>query len=608
MNQRFIERIKKFLSNKILNNDLFVSIISNICTSYLTPMHYKFSLPHPQTHYLHIDFTVDVTGEDFIDVKLPSWRPGRYELGNFAKNVQQWKPVDESGNELAFKKVSKDCWRVQTKNVKQLKVSYTYYANQLDAGACYADASQVYINPVHCCLYVDEKVNEKCSIEFSVDKNYLVGTSLKQVSPLKYEAISFDELVDSPCICSPTLQHLQYEVDKIPFHVWIQGDCNADEKKLIADFKNFTEVQLKTMQTFPFEQYHFLIQATPHSFYHGVEHLKNTVLAIGPAISLNRKDLYNELLGVASHELFHAWNIKTIRPVEMQPYDLTKENYAETGYVYEGVTTYYGDLFLKRSGFFTEEEYLNEISIRINKHLNNEGRFNHSVAQSSFDTWLDGYVPGVPGRKISIYDEGSLISLMLDFLIRKYSDQKFSLDDVMKKMYDDLGKKGIGYSANDYQKIAEGFAGRSLEDFFSNYLNKATSYESLFKEVITFAGLELVETKSSKTTERMLGMIIEDANALPKIVNIAKNSPAFAAGLSIGDELISINGHKADKRTHDLFSLFTGQDIELDIFSQLKKKTVRLKLGDKNYFSAYSVRKTEKPSTGQVEFYKNWLH
>lgn len=570
-------------------------------------MHYTFSLPHPQTHYLHIGFTVEVNGEEFTDVKLPVWRPGRYELGNFAKNIQQWKPFDEKGNELAFKKISKDCWRVQTKNVKQLKVSYTYYANQLDAGACYADSTQLYINPVHCCLYVDDKTKEKCTIEFAVDKSYEVATSLKQTSPLKYEAIHFDELVDSPCICSPTLQHLQYEVGGTPFHIWIQGDYKADEKKLIADFKNFTQVQLRTMQTFPFDQYHFLIQATPHSFYHGVEHLKNTVLAIGPAISLNRKDLYNELLGVASHELFHAWNIKTIRPIEMQPYNLSKENYAETGYVYEGVTTYYGDLFLKRSGFFTDDEYLNEVSIRINKHLNNAGRFNHSVAQSGFDTWLDGYVPGVPGRKTSIYDEGSLISLMLDFLIRKYSVNKFSLDDVMRKMYDDIGKKGKGYRASDYQKIAEEFAGKSMEDFFSNYVNKAVSYKSLFEEVIGFAGLELVETKSSKTTEKMSGMMVEDANALPKIVNIAKDSPAYNAGLSVGDELISINGHKADKRTQELFLLFAGQDVELDIFSQLKKKTVRLKSGDKNYFSTYSVKRTEKPSTVQTEFYKNWL-
>ncbi len=570
-------------------------------------MHYKFSLPNPGSHYIHIEFAIDVTDKEFTFVKLPAWRPGRYELGNFAKNIQHFKPYDETGNELAFNKTTKDCWQVETKNSKQLIIKYKYFANQLDAGACYADATQLYINPVHCCVYVDNKSNEKCVLEFQVDKSFKVATSLRKTASLTFEAINFNELVDSPCICSPSLKHLQYESGNVAFHIWIQGDFIPEENKLVNDFRSFTDVQLSAMGSFPFDEYHFLIQATPHAFYHGVEHLKNTVLAIGPAVSLHRKDLYNELLGVASHELFHAWNIKTIRPVEMMPYDYTKENYAETGYVYEGITTYYGDLFLKQCGFFTDAEYLNEISIRINKHLNNEGRFNHSVAQSSFDTWLDGYVPGVPGRKTSIYDEGSLIALMLDFLIRKDSSLKYSLDDVMKKLYEDFGKTGIGYSSVDFQSVAEFFMGRSLKDFFEGIVYKAVSYRSLFEELISFAGLSLEERFSPKMNERFLGFVLEEAPALPKVLSIATTSPAFETGLSLGDELISVNGYKADRRLDDILKLNKKEVIEVDVFSQQKQKTLQMRRGDKSYFSIYSIKNYEKKSAEQEKFYNSWL-
>ena len=131
--------------------------------------------------------------------------------------------------------------------------------------------------------------------------------------------------------------------------------------------------------------------------------------------------VYPDLLGVSSHELYHTWNVKAIRPIELFPYDFTKENYSELGYLCEGVTTYMGDLFLFKSNVFSEEEYFNELNQQLQKHFDNPGRFNYSVAASSFDTWLDGYVPGVPNRKVSIYTEGCLIALVCDLMIIHHS-------------------------------------------------------------------------------------------------------------------------------------------------------------------------------------------
>ena len=231
--------------------------------------------------------------------------------------------------------------------------------------------------------------------------------------------------------------------------------------------KAFTIDQLKMMGSFPFDAYHFLVQVLPYSFYHGVEHLKSTVLGIGPGYDLMRNNIYIDFVGVASHELFHAWNIKTIRPAEMMPYNYKTENYSRLGFVYEGVTTYYGDLILARCGVYNTEQFFKELNVRIQKHFDNPGRQNLSVADSSFDTWLDGYTPGVPGRKTSIYDEGCITALMTDLIIRKKTNSKSSLDDVMRTLYEDFGKKNIGYAEHDYFSIVDFIAKDSMADFYS---------------------------------------------------------------------------------------------------------------------------------------------
>ncbi|MFM8950282.1 MAG: M61 family peptidase, partial [Bacteroidota bacterium] len=376
----------------------------------------------------------------------PSWRPGRYELGNFAKNIRQFKPFSMDGNLLEFKKISKDRWLVFGIAGSSIKVRYEYYANQPDAGACFVDHEQLYINPIHCCFFIPGREREACEVVLDIPNDWKTATGLMMVDDRVFHASDFNNLVDSPFIASSQLQHGSYTLDGVQFHIWFNGDCSPDWSRIIPDFEAFSQVQLDMMEHFPCRDFHFLIQMLPYRFYHGVEHLNSTVLALGPGSELMTEGIYKELLGVASHELFHCWNVKSIRPIEMMPYDYTKENYSSSGYVYEGVTTYYGDLFLGRSGFFSLDAMLAEFSVRLQKHMDNPGRTNHSVAASSFDTWLDGYVQGVPGRKVSIYDEGCLIAWILDFMIRSSKQNQKSLDDVMHVLYRDYALKGVGYS------------------------------------------------------------------------------------------------------------------------------------------------------------------
>jgi len=257
-------------------------------------------------------------------------------------------------------------------------------------------------------------------------------------------------------------------------------------------------------------------------------------------------------------------------------------------------------------GYFSEEEYFNELNIRINKHLSNEGRFNYSVAQSSFDTWLDGYVTGIPGRKTSIYDEGSLVSLILDFLIRKYSDGKNSLDDVFVELYNAFGKKKIGYTSADYLRIASEKAGRSLETFFNDIVYNACSYQSLLEEVLLFAGLALEEIPSKKYAEGYFGFKTNDSAAIPEVMNVATGSPAFENGLAVGDLIIGVNGWKADKNYNVHINQIEGHQTSFLISRGSRIKTIEMMPTVKNYFSTWKVKHISEKNSAQEQFFNQW--
>ncbi|MBK8363727.1 MAG: M61 family metallopeptidase [Bacteroidetes bacterium] len=505
---------------------------------------YKLSAAHPISHFVEIEMHVsDIDGDEVV-FQLPSWRPGRYEIANFAKNIRKWKAVNKKNEALAFRKLNKDSWSVSTDGAKELIVKYEYYCAQLDAGACWVDDEQIYINPVHCFLFIHDRIHEECIVELSLPANYRIATSLQKSGERILLAEDYDELVDSPFIASSTLQVKSYEASGINFSIAIQGDTQPDWPRILADFKAFSEKQIEIMGSFPVEDYIFLVQILPNRFYHGVEHLRSTVLALGPGSQLMNESLYTDFIGVASHELFHAWNIKTIRPIEMMPYDYTKENYSRLGYVYEGVTTYYGDQILARADVYTIDQYFVEVNLRLQKHFDNPGRLNMAVADSSFDTWLDGYVPGVPGRKTSIYDEGSLTAMMTDLLIRKNTDHKASLDTVMVNLYNDFGKKMRGYTDHDYISLVSHCAGVSLADFFIDFVYGTEDDTEILQETLNYAGLLLHQIPSEEESERYFGFKISADSRITKVTAVYPDSPAFTAGLGKDDEIVAVNERK----------------------------------------------------------------
>lgn len=578
-------------------------------------MNYKLFYTNPGRHFIDIECTIENISLPQIEIQLPSWRPGRYELGNFAKNIQYFKVYNTKGEVLSFKKNSKDCWLVNTGGASVIKVMYNYYAAELNAGSTWLDDKQLYVNPVNCLLYCEQKLDEPCHIEITVPGNYSMAGALNVLETIQntnqktFKAIAEDyhALVDTPFICSSSLQHNMFVLDGVEFNIWFQGECKPDWAKIIGDFFIFINEQFVLFKTFPSERFHFLIQVLPYQFYHGVEHSESTVIAIGPSYNLMRKELYDELLGVSSHELFHAWNVKNIRPKEMLPYKYERENYATTGYIYEGVTTYYGDLMLYRSGIFSDADYFKTLTQQIQKHLDNHGRFNYSVAQSSFDTWLDGYVPGIPHRKVSIYTEGCLLAFMADALIRKQTANSKSLDDVMLALYNDFGKNKIGYTAHDYQTIIENITGQNWNSFFYNHVEGTQSFYPMFTECLKYFGLELSIVASKKPYESFLGFKTIDQNNETIVSNIHPESPAEIAGLCLKDKIVGVNGFEVKNNLNEWCNYFWREAFVLNVITEGKTREIRMEPSKTMFYKTYWIMKSDDTSTEQAENYNRWI-
>ncbi len=573
-------------------------------------MHYIFSTEEASSHFIRIDVQVkEVKGNELL-LQLPAWRPGRYELGNFARNIRKFEAATDTGAALPWKKLSKDKWCIQTLGAKAINISYYYYAAEINAGSSYIDEQQLYVNPVNCCMYVPERMEEIHTIELKVPADYKLAGAVKLTAPWLIEAKNFDTLADTPFVASGNIQTLSYTAGGISFTIHFIGECHPQQEKVIKDFSRFSQEVIAFYPESPITKYQFIVQVLPFPFYHGVEHLESTVLALGPGHELMNGDLYNELLGVACHELFHTWNIKSIRPVEMLPYDFTKENYARTGFVYEGITTYYGDKLLLTSGVYSEAIYFETLEQRLNKHFHNYGRFNLSLADASFDTWIDGYVPGVPYRKVSIYDEGNLIAFLLDIAILKSTHHQKSLRDLMCVLWTEFYKKGKGYTENDIQSIVHHLSGKSFDDFFNRYVYGLEEYEIALEEAFDYLGLKLEKYLSSNKYDHFMGLKTTEQGGLRKIVNLAPGSPAWHAGLAINDEIIAVNKRmiKGDYNALLNYFFYQQQSLELTVVSQsvLKSVEITIALG-KEYFHLYKIRKTTAVSAAQQQNKGAWL-
>lgn len=551
-------------------------------------IHYKIASQNPLSRLIEIEIRIPTGNRTMVCMQLPSWRPGRYELGNFAKNILNFKASGHSL--LKYKKITKDLWEIENDGASEIIINYSYYSADLNAGSTYTCPDFLYVNPVNCLMYLQNEEDKKSSLHISVPSDFHLATGVSFAKKengydLHYE--NFHELADSPWIASRVLQTNSYSAGETEFHIWFNGECKPDWKKVITDFKKFTERQIQSFGKFTCKKYHFLIHAAPFAFYHGVEHLTSSVNALGPGYAI-MEERYEDLLGLCSHELYHSWNIKSIRPAEMFPYRYHEENYFRTGFVAEGVTTYMGDLMLYASDVFNENQYFKELTQQLQKHMDNGARLKYSVADSGFDTWLDGYVPGVPDRKVSIYTEGCLVALMCDVLILEKSGGTNSLDDVMRELYNEFALKGKGYTSDDYRNLTEKYAGRKLPEIFDDLVYGTKSYLPLLESCLEKLGLQIVKTESPLISERLFGMKITETPEKTLVTQICSGSPAHPV-LALNDQIVAVNKMAVKGDLNRWLQYFNGEKITLTFIRSGMIMQTEIIPDGKMYYDLYFI-------------------
>ena len=546
-----------------------------------------------------------------MELQFPAWRPGRYELGNFAKNIHGFRIENENGKRVEFKKITKDKWLVNCNGATDLKVYYKYFAAELNAGSTFMDDEQLYINPVNCLIYADDQQEEACEMAIEVPSNFQIACGAELKENTIYTS-SYHQLVDTPFIASANLKHKTFEVWDVLFHIWIQGELEMEWERVINDFTAYTLKQFekfgnlrKRESGFPVKEYHYLFQFPAVPTYHGVEHQDSTVIALGPAKDLMGK-MYDEFLHISSHELYHSWNIKAIRPVEMYPYDYSKENYSPLGYVAEGVTTYLGDLFLVESQVKDFKWYKQTLEKAFQRHFDNFGRFNYSVAESSWDTWLDGYVAGAPNRKVSIYNEGAILALISDLNIRNGSENRASLHHVMRDLYENFALQNKGYTEVDYQRLIEEYSQEVLEDHFAHYYHGTHSYEPILVEALNQAGLDLKMKQNSDFAQAIVGIKTLEHNSKTIVSQIYPGSTAELGGLMLGDEVTQVNGQKIEQNLSKLIEQHQDDQLEFHILRKGRSLHIICPHTNKSYFPQYEIIKVKTPSNLNKRIFKKW--
>ncbi len=493
-------------------------------------IHYRISCLTPPSQFVQFELRITAQNEGEIHLQLPAWRAGRYQLANYAQNIRNFRIKNSSGQRVEFQKITKDCWVFKSENSEEYLISYEYFAAKMDAGSAWADEEQVYLNLVNCCFEVKEMVDAPFELELDLPDYPMMVSTLPETGTGYFRAKDFQQLADSIILAAKKITHWEYSVGETLFHIWIHGEVHFEKEPFIENFRKFTQTQIRDFCEFPESEYHFIFHFLAYPHFHGVEHRKGTVITFGPTENLKDSVHMNELLGVSSHELYHAWNVCRIRPKELLPYDFSQETYTKAGWMLEGITTYMGDLYLLKSGVFDLPTYLKEVEDILNRESLNEGWRNYSILESSMDLWIDGYQAGIPDRKVNIYSHGAVICFCLDIMLQSEGS---CLPEVMRMAWEKYGKPFQGYDEKEFWNLILDCAGdkEKFNSFYKSFISGNEDLLNYFESIVTNLGFELRILPNPEPLTSKLGILFQK----DVITKIHQESPAYSS-LMIGDQ------------------------------------------------------------------------
>ena len=577
---------------------------------------YRIWPKNPAAHLFEVRVTVAVPHPDGQVFAMPAWIPGSYMIRDYARHVVSVR-AESDGRDVAIEKLDKSRWRAAPTD-RALTLILEVFAHDDSVRGAHLDNSHAFFNGTCVFPAVVGQEDVVCNVdivepETSFGKGTRVATAMRRDSAEKfgfgsYTASDYAELIDHPVEIAQ-LSIGEFDVQGIPHAIAIRGNTRVDMARLCHDLQRVCEQHMSLLGApSDLDNYLFLLNA-PGSGYGGLEHRWSSSLVCGrdnlPARGDEGvSDEYRTFLGLVSHEYFHLWNVKRMKPAAFTPYDLSKEVHTGLLWVYEGITSYYDDLALVRSGMITPESYLELLGQTITRVIRGGGRRRQSVQESSFDAWTKFYKQDANATNaiVSYYAKGALVALCLDLKLRNETDNRVSLDDVMREAWSRWGETGEGMPEDGFERLCIEVSGADLEDFFQATV-RGTG-ELPLESLLLSHGVDYRLRRAAGGSDKggrpakdtslptvWLGASLQSQNGRAVFAALMNDGPAEQAGVSPGDELIALDGLRVnaagcDKRTR---RYRPGDKSELTVFRGDELISLRMKWAEAPNDTCYLV-------------------
>lgn len=575
---------------------------------------YQVSFENAQAHY--VDIIVELEAKEGLELFMPVWTPGSYLVREYARHVDQFTAEDAEGNSLEFERRSKHKWNVPDAK-GMTKIQYRLYCAELSVRTNFVDSEFGILNGAATYLTTEALQDLPHEVQFELPPGWqqAVCSLGKRVgSPAHcFRAETFDELVDSPVVLGNPSIH-PFEVGDVTHYlVNIGGDGLWEGEKAAADAAKIVAEHQAMWQSVPYDRYYFLNVIAESGG--GLEHDFSTLL-LTSRWSFRSGSSYQRWLSLVSHEFFHTWNVRRLRPRALTDYDYLNENYFDELWIAEGVTSYYDDLAVVRSGLVEPRDYLRVLSRSINTLQTTPGRGVQSLLESSHDTWIKFYRPNENSKNTSIsyYNKGALVAFLLDMKIREATNDEKSLDDVMRWLFENRLEQG--YTNQDLLDAAVSMVGpEQSEELQALYHQCIYSTEELdYLPALEWLGLEFPnapkpEENDVSRADPALGVQTENDDGKLKIKSVTEGSAAYEAGLNVGDELIAVNGFRVGSNLGQVLGQYdVGDAVTVLLSRRGKVREASVVLQGSSSASRWTIGFVKEPSAEQTQRWKSWLH
>ena len=539
---------------------------------------YSVSVAHPEKHLFSVTMRVpDV--HDRVVLQMPAWN-ALYQIRDFSSHMMQVTAKDEAGAILPIVKLDKQTWQVAGNGA--LAVSYAIFWDDPGPFSSQLNSDHAFLNLAMVLLYIPERRAEDTRVVFDdMPEGWRVAVELDSASSAAvahrsgtYTAPGYDALVDAPVELG-NFAEFHMEAGGRPIRIVVHGDP-GDQSRLTGALKRIVDYEVSLMGGAPFREYLFLFHVGTTFGGGGMEHANCTAIS---------GDVPGQLPSYSAHEFFHVWNVKRIRPRSLEPVDYTKEMWTRALWFAEGVTNTYGTYTLVRTGLWSPQQFYNDLSAQISELESRPAHLWQSVEESSLDAWYEKYpIYNRPEESISYYNKGQLLGVALDILIRDATDNRASLDDVLRTLNEEFARRGRFYNdSEDLRAVAEEVirkkapaANPNLKDFFARYVSGTD--EIPFDNFLGRAGWVLKDTGQHRAA---FGFTIRrDGKSSPSIGSLEAASSAQQEGLQEGDMLLALNGEALPRSLERwVRDRQPGERVTLKVRRGSEEKTISFALG-----------------------------